>query len=105
MAQFTVHKNTNPATKSTIPYLLDVQSNLIDALSTRVVVPLYPVTALKRAALSTLTPVLEVDGESFVMMTPQLAGVSCKALGSAVTDLSAFREQIMAALDFLMTGI
>lgn len=105
MAQFTVHKNANPATKSAIPYLLDVQSNLIDALSTRVVVPLYPVTALKRGALATLTPVFEVDGESLVMMTPQLAGVPSKALGSAVTDLSAYREQIMAALDFLITGI
>lgn len=105
MAQFTVHKNANPATKSAIPYLLDVQSDLIDALTTRVVVPLYPVAVLKRSALETLTPILEVDGESFVMVTPQLAGVSTKALGSVVTDLSAHRESIMAALDFLITGI
>ena len=39
------------------------------------------------------------------MMTPQLAGVSKKELGQEVADLTDCREAIMAALDFLITGI
>ena len=38
MAQFDVYHNPNPATRKTIPYLLDVQADLLDAMATRVVV-------------------------------------------------------------------
>ena len=40
MAQFDVYLNPNAATRKIIPYLLDVQADLLDTLSTRVVVPL-----------------------------------------------------------------
>ncbi|MGH8711698.1 MAG: CcdB family protein, partial [Burkholderiales bacterium] len=40
MAQFDVYRNANPATRARIPYLLDVQSDLLEPLTTRVVVPL-----------------------------------------------------------------
>lgn len=40
MAQFDVHANPNPSTQEEIPYLLDIQSDLLESLATRVVVPL-----------------------------------------------------------------
>ncbi len=40
MAQFDVFENPNEETKQAIPFLLDVQAELLDVLSTRVVVPL-----------------------------------------------------------------
>jgi hypothetical protein len=40
MAQFDVYENQNAATCQSIPYLLDVQVDLLNALGTRVVVPL-----------------------------------------------------------------
>ncbi|CAA6816935.1 MAG: Unknown protein [uncultured Thiotrichaceae bacterium] len=40
MAQFDVYRNNNPASQEHIPYLLDVQSDLLDVLNTRVIVPL-----------------------------------------------------------------
>ena len=40
MAQFSVHRNKNPRTRAEIPFLLDVQSDLLDHLDTRVVAPL-----------------------------------------------------------------
>jgi toxin CcdB len=43
MAQFTVYRNKNPQTRSTVPFLLDIQNDLLDDLETRVVVPLCPV--------------------------------------------------------------
>ena len=105
MTQFAVHRNSNPATKSAVPYLLDVQSDLIAQLGTRVVVPLYTTTAMKGKVLKTLTPLLRVDGRQYVMMTPQLAGVSKKELGQQVSSLAAQRDEIIAALDMLITGI
>ena len=41
MAQWMLHRNPNPATHKEIPYLLDVQSNLLAALDTRAVVPIF----------------------------------------------------------------
>ncbi|NQD92287.1 CcdB family protein [Pseudomonas sp. CrR25] len=105
MPQFAVHKNTNSVTKAAVPFLLDVQSDLIAELGTRVVVPLYTATAMKGKVLRTLTPTFEIEGEQYVMVTLQLAGIAKRQLGAHVADLSAQRNEIIAALDMLITGI
>lgn len=105
MPQFMVYTNKNPATKSRVPYLLDVQSNLLSELETRVVIPLYSSTALKGKVLTMLTPVFEIEGKDYILMTPQLAGISKKELGVEVFDLDTNRDAIISALDFLITGI
>ena len=106
MPQFTVHRNRNAATKARFPLLLDVQTDLLAGLATRVVVPLAPVTeATRRATLRNLTPLCKVDSKDYVMTTPQLAGIATRELGPPVADLSADRQVILAALDLLFTGI
>ena len=105
MAQFTVHENKNPDTRSFVPLLLDVQTDLLRDLETRVVVPLRPVSALRGKTLRTLTPVFEVEGEAFVMLTPELAGIPRSELGPPVAQLRHLRTEILAALDFLVTGV
>ena len=104
MAQFAVHRNTNPATRSAIPLLLDVQNDLLEGLGTRVVIPLYK-AAGECHAIERLTPRLEVAGDSYIAMTSELAGIPRKTLGAQVADLAHRRNDIVAALDFLFTGI
>jgi toxin CcdB len=105
MAQFTVYRNKNPSTQSAVPYLLDIQSDLLENLETRVVVPLYPTGALRSKAMQRLTPVLEIEGEPFLMVTPQLAGISRSDLGAPIARIEQQRFTIIAAVDFLVTGI
>jgi len=105
MPQFTVYKNKNAAMKARIPYLMDVQCNLLSDLETRVVIPLYISAALKGKQLTTLTPTFKVEGKEYVLMTPQLAGISKKELGQEIADLTVHRDVIIAAMDFLITGI
>jgi len=105
MPQFTPYKNKHPDTKARIPYLIDVQSNLLGDLETRVVIPVCLSGAVKGKVLTTLTPTIELEGGTYVMLTPQLAGISKKELGQEVASLSAYRATIIAALDFLITGI
>ena len=105
MPQFTVYRNTSSANKDAIPYLLNVQSDLLEDLETRVVIPLYPASVLKGKSLRTLTPIFEIEGKEYVMLTPQLAGISKKLLGSVVAGLSEKRSEIIAALDLLIMGI
>jgi toxin CcdB len=103
--QFAVYKNRNPATRSRFPLLLDVQSDLLQPLATRVVVPLSPVAVARDVAMKQLTPILMVDARQYVMLTPQLAGISKRDMGEPIANLTAERVQIIAALDLLLTGI
>ena len=106
MPQYTVHRNRNAATRGRFPLLLNVQTDLLEELGTRVVIPLTPATsAAKRSALQTLTPVCAVEGRDYLVLTPQLAGIAAQELGPAVADLSSERPIILAALDLLFTGI
>jgi len=105
MAQFDIYRNANPATRARIPYLLDVQSDLLDPLATRVVVPLCKPEVLKGKLAERLNPVFEVEGNKMAMLTPELAGVFRKILGERVGNLANERYSIIAALDLLITGI
>lgn len=105
MTQFAVYKNKNAATKTRIPYLLDVQSGLLDGLETRLVIPLAPLTLLKGKVVTKLMPTVDLEGKIFVLLTPQMAGISRKDLGASVCDVSFLRDEIIAAVDLLVTGI
>ena len=104
MPQFTVYQNKSPQTKKLIPYLLDVQAELLSDLQTCVVVPLTAADKNKDKTISRLTPILTVDGTEYLMLTPQLAGIMRKELGKPVTTLSDTRNEIIGAIDFLVTG-
>ncbi|TLS67486.1 plasmid maintenance protein CcdB [Mariprofundus erugo] len=103
MAQFDLYQNPNSDTNAFIPYLLDVQADLLDVLATRVVIPLYTNESIPKPMLH-LNPVLEVDGERFVLSTAELAGVSLAVLGESITNLQCYRDEIIAALNFVFTG-
>jgi len=102
--QFTVYRNKSPRTKSTFPFVVDVQSDLLEQLQTRVVIPLTRTAGLAKKPLSHLTPALTFDGETYVLMTPQLAGVARSDLGAPAGSLAGERHAIVAAMDFLLTG-
>lgn len=105
MAQFTAYENKNSATRKTYPYLLDIQSNLLEDLNSTVVIPLCPTASVGGIAITRLCPVLEIDGKSYIALTQQLAGIDKKSLGKEVCNLSNCRAEIIAALDFLVSGI
>lgn len=104
MARFDVYANPG-SHASTTPYLLDVQSDLLDGLDTRMVVPLRSLNAFPKVKLSTrLTPVLTIRGEDLLMETPKMGAVPLRVLKNPVTSLSSAQAQISAALDFLFQG-
>ena len=104
MAQFDVNLNLNPATRKVIPYLLDVQADMLDTLTTRAVIPLVLSDEMGRTAKNFQLH-FKVKGLSVVMSTAELAGLSTRLLGGKVTSLQGKRDEIIAALDMLFTGI
>jgi len=105
MPQFAVYKNRNEATRGRFPLLLDVQSDLLEPLGTRVVVPLSPAVTARTRAMQALTPKITVAGKEYLMLTPQLAGISVRQLGTLVDSVPSERGKIIGALDLLITGI
>lgn len=105
MAQFTVYQNKNPQSNKAFPLLLDIQTNLLDSLQTTVVVPLKKCGSNKDKALTHLTPIVNIEGIDYLILTPQLAGIQRKELGKAIADIEHARTDILNAVDFLITGI
>ena len=105
MPQLSVYKNKNPKTRSGYPYLVDVQPDLLSDIGTRVVVPLLKRTASTKKPVKNLMPVVKVDGQEFIIMVPLLAGIASGELGTPVASVSQHRSEVVAALDFLITGI
>jgi toxin CcdB len=104
VAQFAVYRNKNPRTKATFPLLVDVQSDLLEPLSTRVVIPLTKVAGLAKRPVSHLAPQVTFDGDRYILMTPQLAGVARTDLGVQAGSLAEEHQAILGALDFLLAG-
>ena len=84
-------------------YLLDVQSDLLSDLNTRVVVPLLPERAAPLPA-KRLNPIFRIEGEPHVMTTQFIAAVPERALGNPVDSLASEAEAVTAAIDMLTQG-
>ena len=104
MARFEVYPNPGSHANTT-PYLLDVQSDLLDGLDSRMVIPLRSLDHFAKVKLPTrLTPVINIQGKDYLLETPKMGAVPQRILKSPVTSLAAEQEQITAALDFLFQG-
>lgn len=98
MAQYDVFLNLDGA-----GYLLDVQSDLLDGLFTRLVIPLLPASQAPKPA-SRLNPVVSIGDQPHVMVTQFIAAVPEKLLTKHVTNAVHIRDEITAAIDMLTHG-
>lgn len=103
--RFDVYRNPEARSAKSFPYLLVVQSELLDALPTVVVVPLVRGAMLAGMPAQQLNPALSVEDEMVFMLTQQIGAVSTKSLSKRVTNVDADRSAITQALDFLFSGI
>ena len=99
MAQFDVHRLANASA-----LVVDCQSNLLDHIDSRFVVPLLPLAASPPPARR-LNPVFEIDGEDYVMLTQAASAVRRRELGAIIASLDARRLEITNALDLLISGV
>lgn len=104
MARFDVYPNPGLHATST-PYLLDVQSELLDGLDSRMVIPLRSLQHFPAVKLpSRLTPTLTIDGQAYLLETPKMGAVPARVLKTPTTSLAQEQACITAALDFLFQG-
>lgn len=104
MAQLDVYPNPDRETVAIIPYVLDIQSNLLGTLPSVAVIPLLMPAAVKQLSILRLNPELMVEQEMLIALTQDIASIPRRLLAHPIANLSAQREEILAALDFLFTG-
>ncbi|MDR3440369.1 CcdB family protein [Telmatospirillum sp.] len=101
MAQFDVYEYAGP--NRSVAYLLDVQSDLLRDLASRVVIPLVRLNEFG-LPMKKLNPVFSIDGVDHVMATSEIAGMLTKNLGRRVGNLEVHHHEIKGAVDFLVDG-
>lgn len=99
MAKYDIYSPTSTSSE----YLLDMQDEIIDNLSTRVVAPLVPVDDVPKR-MKILNPIISVAGTEYLLMTHLLAAIPVSALKTKIGSVSTQRDEIIASLDFLFTG-
>lgn len=105
MSQFTLHKNENKSTNKTYPYFVNVQSDLLDELNSRMVIPLSPLKMLKHDNVKRLCPIIKIEDKSFVLLTHQLTSVPKSILRKELISLENYRYEILGAIDLLLIGV
>lgn len=109
MKQFGLYANQDKDTNKAYPYFVDVQNELLDGLSSRVVIPIIALetstSAQPRTYPQSLCPVVEIGSKQFVLMTHQMTSVPIRMLKTEQGSLAQYRDVIVSAIDFLVTGI
>lgn len=105
MDQFSLYRNQNTSSKRAYPYLLDIQSPLVRTLDTRLVIPLALKELYGSELITHLNPVILVDNREYVVLTQQMAAVPRTVLGTCDDAYAAYQQEILSAIDFLITGI
>ncbi len=104
MAQFDVYVNRDARGSARTPYLLDIQSDILSSLATRLVVPLRPRTHADKPLIRGLHPEIVLGEAPFKAVVSEMAALPSASLGSRVGTLLAFRQEILDACDLILTG-
>lgn len=104
MAQFDVHENPVPRARRAFPYLVNLQSDLIDGGNRRIVAPLVPLSAAPRMA-SRLAPVVTVDDVEHVVVMLALTTMPTTDLKGVRGNLSPHRTELVDAIDYVFLGV
>jgi toxin CcdB len=98
MARFDLYRNPSGA-----GLLLDIQSDLMRDLKTRIVVPLLRRRDAPKPA-GRLNPVFMIERTEFVMMTQSMASVPVSEFGRRSGNLGHEDAAITDALDMIFSG-
>ena len=102
MAQFDVHENRGNS-RTTIPYVVVVQSALFDDYRRRVVVPLVKASIVGKIANPRFNPTFKIGAKKVVLHPLEIVSVAAETLGNPIGSLAADSDRITTALDELLS--
>jgi toxin CcdB len=103
VAQYDVYRNPHLPSREVIPYIVDIQSDLISQLPTRLMASLS-VCKIDIKLPPNLCPKFIIDGQELTLMVYDAAAISSKILTRPVASLSSQSSVITAAMDAVLSG-
>ena len=103
--QFDVFENPSPRMRDVYPYVVDVQSDLLSSLATRMMVPLAVTTLAEKDLPRRLCPVITVNDKSLMLVPFEAAPLDKRLLRTEITSVRERSHEIIAAMDSVLSGI
>jgi len=104
MAQYDVFTNPSGSAAEGIPYVVVVQSDLLDALATRLTMPLAVLDVATKVPTA-LCPVIMVKGQRLHALAHYAAPLPAKALRRPVENVALQASALVSALDAVLSGV
>lgn len=104
MAQYDVFRNPSQSRSQGVPYVVVIQSDLLDALATRMTVPLAEIDFTGKVPAA-LCPVIVVDGQRLHALAHFAAPLPAKLLRRPVANVAAQASALVAAIDAVLSGV
>ncbi len=104
MVRYDVFPNPSASARNGIPYVVVIQSELLDTLSTRLTVPLATLAFAGKASTA-LCPTITVKGERLNALAHYAAPLPSKALRRPVDNVVAHASALAAAMDVALSGV
>ena len=104
MAQYDVFANPSRSAADGIPYVVVIQSDLLDALATRLTIPLAVLDTATKVPTA-LCPVIVVKGQRLNALAHYAAPLPAKLLRRPVDNVAAQASALVSAVDAVLSGI
>lgn len=103
--QYDVYPNPSPRLREVYPYVVDVQSDLLKALATRMVIPLALTTLPPESMPRRLCPMVAVGGQNLMLVPFEAAPLDKRHLKSKLASLRDRADDIVAAMNAVINGV
>jgi toxin CcdB len=104
VAQYDVFPNPSRSAADGIPYVVVIQSDLLDALPTRLTMPLAELDMLIKVP-NALCPMVTVKGQRLHALAHYAAPLPATVLQRPVDNLRAQASALVSAMDAVLSGI
>ena len=104
MPQYDVYTNPSRSAADGIPYVVVIQSDLLDALPTRLAMPLALLDGRLGKAPAALCPLITVNGQRLQALAHYAAPLPAKLLRQPIANLAAQSSLLVAAIDAVLSG-
>lgn len=105
MAQFDVYPNPQIQARDRYPFVVNIQSALLDGLPSRLVIPLSSVGMQASSLPKRLVIEANILGRKLTLMPQLAAPVPTDRLSKPVANIAAMQFDIVSALDAVISGI
>lgn len=104
MAQYDVFPNPSDSAADGIPYVVVIQSELLDALATRLTVPLAVLDFAGKVPAA-LCPVFTVKGQRLHALAHYAAPLPTRLLRRPIDNVATQASALVAAMDVVLSGV